>query len=48
MPLKLKAYAPVGTVEFGDGRGGVMALEAKYQFDGESRMQKLHDQLANL
>ena len=42
------AYAPVGTAEFGDGRGAVMALEAKYRLDGESRMQELHDQLANL
>ena len=25
-----------------------MALEAKYRLDGESRMQELHDQLANL
>ena len=24
-----------------------MALEAKYLLDGESRMQELHDQLAN-
>ena len=41
-------YAPVGTVEFGDGRGAVMALEAKYRPDGESRMQELQDQLTNL
>ena len=26
----------------------IMALEAKYRLDGESRMQELHDQLANL
>ena len=44
----VQAYAPVGTAEFGDGRGAVMALEAKYRLDGESRMQELHDQLANL
>ena len=44
----IQAYAPVGTAEFGDGRGAVMALEAKYRLDGESRMQELHDQLANL
>ena len=39
----VQAYAPVGTAEFGDGRGAVMALEAKYRLDGESRMQELHD-----
>ena len=44
----LLAYAPVGTTEFGGGRDAVMALEAKYRLDGESRMQELHDQLANL
>ena len=44
----VQAYAPVGTAEFGDGHGAVMALEAKYRLDGESRMQMLHDQLANL
>ena len=44
----VQAYAPVGTAEFGDGRGAVMALEARYRLDGESRMQELHDQLANL
>ena len=43
----VQAYAPVGTGEFRDGRGAVMALEAKYLLDGESRMQELHDQLAN-
>ena len=43
----LQAYAPVGTAEFGDDRGSVMALEAKCRLDGESRMQELHDQLAN-
>ena len=42
------AYAPVGTAEVGEGRGAIMALEAKYRLDGESRMQELHDQLANL
>ena len=44
----LQAYAPVGTAEFGDGRGSVMALEAKYRLDAESKMQELHNQLANL
>ena len=44
----VQAYAPVGTAEFGNGRGAVMALEAKYRLDGESRMKELHDQLANL
>ena len=44
----VRAYAPVGTAEFGDGGGAVMAVEAKYRLDGESRMQELHDQLANL
>ena len=44
----VQAYAPVGTAKFGDGRGAVIALEAKYRLDGESRMQELHDQLANL
>ena len=44
----VQAYAPVGTTEFGNGRGAVMALEAKYRLGGESRMQELHDQLANL
>ena len=39
----VQAYVPVGTAEFGDGRGAVMALEAKYRLDGESRMQELHD-----
>ena len=40
----VQAYAPVGTAEFGDGGGAVMAVEAKYRLDGESRMQELHDQ----
>ena len=44
----VQAYAPVGTAEFGDGRGAVMAFDAKYRRDGKSRMQELHDQLANL
>ena len=44
----VQAHAPVGTAEFGDGRGAIMALKAKYRLDGESRMQELHDQLANL
>ena len=44
----VQAYAPVGTAEFGDGRGAVMAVAAKYRLDGESRMQELHDHLANL
>ena len=44
----VQAYAPVETAGFGNGRRAVMALEAKYRLDGESRMQKLHDQLANL
>ena len=39
----VQAYAPVETAEFGDGRAAVMALEAKYRLDGESRMQELHD-----
>ena len=42
-----QAYAPAGT-EFADGRGAVMALEAKHRLDCESRMQQLHDQLVNL
>ena len=42
------AHAPVGTAEFGDGRGAVMALEVKNRLYGESRMQELHNQLANL
>ena len=42
------ACAPVGTAEFGDGRGAVTVLEAKYRLDCESRMQELHNQLANL
>ena len=44
----VQSYSPVGTAEIGDGRGAVIALEAKYRLDGESRMQELHDQLANL
>ena len=44
----VQAYAPVGTAEVGDGRSAVMALEAKYRLDGESRIQELVDQLANL
>ena len=44
----VQAYALVGTAEFGDGRGAVMALKAKYRIDGESRMQELYDKLANL
>ena len=44
----VQAYAPVRRAEFGDDRGAAMALEAKYRLDGESRMQELHDQLANL
>ena len=43
----IQAYAPAGT-EFADGRGAVMALEAKHRLDCESRMQQLHDQLVNL
>ena len=39
----VQAYAPVGTAEFGDGRGAFMAMEAKDRLDGESRMQELHD-----
>ena len=42
------AHAPVGTAEFGDGRGAVMALEVKNRLYGKSRMQELHNQLANL
>ena len=44
----VQAYAPVGAAENDDGRGAVMALEAKYRFDGVSRMQELYDQLAHL
>ena len=44
----VQAYASVGTSGFGDGRGAVMALEAKYRLDSESRKQELHDPLANL
>ena len=44
----VQAYAPVGSAEFDDASGAVMALEAKYCLDGESRMKELHDQLANL
>ena len=44
----VQAYAPVGTAEFIDGRGAVMALEATYRVDGESIMQEPHDQLANI
>ena len=29
----VQAYATVGTAEFGDGRGAVIALEAKYRLD---------------
>ena len=43
----VQAYAPIGTAEFDDGRGAVVALEAKYRRDGQSRMQELHHQLAN-
>lgn len=42
------AYTLVLTAEFGDGRGAVMTLEAKYRLDGESRMQEMYDQLANV
>ena len=28
-----QTYAPVGTAEFGDGRGAVMVLEVKYRLD---------------
>ena len=44
----VEAYSPIGTTEFGDDRGAVMTLEANYRLDGESRMQELHGQLANL
>ena len=44
----VQAYAPAGTAEFSDGRGAVMELEAQHRLNGESRMQELHDQLANL
>ena len=43
-----RTYAPARTAEFGDSPGADMELEAKYRLDGESRMQELHDQLANL
>lgn len=33
----VQAYAPVGTAEFGDGRGVVMALEEKGRLDGNAR-----------
>ena len=46
-PLKfVQAYTPLGTAEFGDGRGAVMALEAKYRLGGRSRTQEPHHQLA--
>lgn len=41
-------YDPVGTAKFTDGRGGVVVLDSYYGIDRESRMQALHDQLANL
>ena len=50
LPLNevVQACAPVGTAGSGDGRGAVMALEAKYRFDGESGMQEQHGQVASL
>ena len=44
----VQAYAPAGTAELGDGRGAVMALEARYRLDDKSRTQELYDQPANL
>ena len=42
-----QTYAPVVTAENGDGHGADVALEVKYLVDGESRIQELHDKLAN-
>ena len=42
----MQSFGPVGDEEFGDGRGGFVALEQKYRVDGTSRMQQLHDELA--
>ena len=42
------AYAPAGTAKFGDSNGAVVGREPKYELNGESRKQELHDQLANL
>lgn len=39
----VQSYAPIGTKQFGDERGAVLALDAKYRLDGVSRMQHLHD-----
>ena len=35
----VQQYAPLGTEEFGNGRGAFVALEQKYRVDGVFRMQ---------
>ena len=47
LPLKSYTRTP-RSGQLGDGGGAATALEAKYRLYGESRMQELHDQLANL
>ena len=44
----VQSFAPIGTEEFGDGRGAFLALEAKYRVAGAYRMQQLHDQFRYL
>ena len=44
----VQCFAPIRTVESGDGRGAFLALKAKCRVDGAYRMQQLHDQFGSL
>ena len=44
----VQSFVPIGTEEFGDGRGAFLALEAKYRVDGAYRTQQLQDQFSSL
>ena len=44
----VQSFAPIGTKEFGDGRGAFLALEANYRVYGACRMDQLHGQFGSL
>lgn len=44
----VQVFISVGTVEFGDGYGGVNAVEPKRRLDDESRVQDLYKNIATL
>ena len=44
----VQSFAPIGTEEFGDGRGAFLAHETKYCVYVDHRMQELHDQFGSL